>query len=113
MSKNFGVVMKLDYKILRYHVYSFEAVYSDGGEVFKYPNWRNASIYQIVAYLWQMIRRWNLDEYELRRRLENEGFGNTEIVSLLVNLYGEGQCEEPLWRHDGSGGLQCIELPIQ
>ena len=63
----------------------------------------NADVYLIGAYIHALIGVLSLTEYDVRQFLTEQGFGNTAIVSLLIEANCQGACEHPLWRR-GEGG---------
>lgn len=98
--------MKLDYEKLYYCVNSFPEI-DDGDSVLPYQSsWDDAPIHLIVAYMWLIIGNVILTEDELREWMANDGFGNTEIISVVVNDFCEGACEVPLWQRDDQGVLR-------
>lgn len=65
----------------------------------------NADIYLIAAYIHALIGTLSMKEYDVRQFLTEQGFGNTVIVSLLINANLLGTSERPLWSRDEDGIL--------
>lgn len=68
----------------------------------------NCDVYMIGAYLYSMIGAVRLTEYGLRHFLTRKEFGNTVIISLLINANIQGVSEHPLWWRDESGVLHPV-----
>ncbi|MDO7833674.1 hypothetical protein Q4610_01320 [Sphingobium sp. HBC34] len=97
--------MILNYDKVMFHANNMTR--DDDGEL-NYPhveNFINADVYTIAAYIYVLIGVLSLTEYGVRQHMTEIGFGNTAIVSLLINANCRGACDFPLWRRDDYGEL--------
>ncbi len=99
--------MNLDYSKVQFHARHIStAGFGDENAVPYIHNLINADTYMIAAYIVRLISAFPMTEYDVREYLTKEGFGNTAIVSLIINANREGACDRPLWLRDEGGILQ-------